>query len=123
MAYLAERRKDLEIPALGNVEIRVDFESQDGSQNSQPNVWLQCIACGKELVFTPSRDLYECPECSYGMTYDELQSLCNRQVTAMTEALRTKDTEEAEPEEKKGGFLWRFIGYFVRKKAPKTLES
>lgn len=124
MAYLAEHRNNLEIPAHGNVEIRVDFQSRTGGKISQPNVWLQCMPCGRELVYTPDRNLYECPECSYELTWDELQNLCECQTKAMEEAFRMKQPEdEAVVKEKKRGWLWRFIGLFVRKKAPKTLRS
>lgn len=124
MAYLAERRDKLDIPASGNVEIRVDFQTRDGAPTEQPLVWLQCVSCSQELVFTPDRDLYECPECSYELTWDELQTLCERQTRAMDEAFRM-NPHAAEPEvvEEKRGLLWRFIGFFVRTKTPKTLRS
>ncbi len=111
-----DSRHKFTVPAVGQVEIRVDFHDPEG-QAVDGSAWFQCLPCGRELAVNPDRQLFECPECGYELTPVEVTDLCRRYVEALE-----KTFDPVTVGRKRKWWLWRFIGSFVgRRKARKTL--
>lgn len=107
MAYLASSRNKLTVPADGAVEIRVEMV---GDSSPGPRVWLQCVPCGDELHENSDRNLLECPECGYEMTFPEAERLA----VGAVDAIRGRFNIPVHVQ--KRGLLWRFLGFFGSKK-------
>jgi predicted RNA-binding Zn-ribbon protein involved in translation (DUF1610 family) len=116
MAYLAEHRGDLKVPALGCVEIRRDTEGQPTPLGE--GLYFQCGPCGDELVEEEARSLFECGTCGYTMTGEEAQGLASDYVRALSSVF-TIQKEEKE----KRGIKWLLATLFGSRKKRRALTS
>jgi len=116
MAYLAEQRRSLNVPALGCVEIRRD--SSGGATSLGEGIYFQCLPCGDELSENPERSLFECGSCGYTMTGGEAKELAADYVRALTSVFEIR-TEER----KKRGIRWLLLILFGSRKKPRALTS
>lgn len=98
MADLAKYRNRLEIPAHGQVEIRIH------PNDYGVNAWFQCLPCGWPLRWESARGLYECQECGYEMTASEGGLLCQWSKVQIDHLAGVAVSKK--------GFLWRLFRWF-----------
>lgn len=103
-------------PVVGMVEIRVDFETRHGAP-TEGQAWLYCVPCGRELVANQDQQLFECPDCEFGVTSVEVSDLCARHILAIDRTFGALRPE-------KRGLLWRFTRWLRgRRVGQRALES
>jgi len=80
-------------------------------------VWLQCLSCESSLHDSSDRNLFECSECGYEVTYIEAEQLAADNIDAIQSHFRISNKSKGK------SWLCRLLGLFGDKKrlpAPKS---
>jgi len=100
VAYLAEQRDKIFVPALGVAEIGVSFD------NGALSASLFCVTCSYEFDLSDERGLYECSDCGVEVTKEEAEDLAEKHILAVAKKFDIGNNESDR------GFWWRLKTLF-----------